>query len=348
MENSSRTTTVAVTGATGFIASRCVIDLLNQGYLVKGTVRDLELGKELKAWLAPHTSRVENLTLYQANLLSEDGWDQAFTGCRYVLHLASPFPLLSPENENELIRPAVEGTRQVLEAALRNQVQRVVMTSSTAAVSYGHQDQDRVFTHKDWSDLNGSIEPYQKSKTLAEKTAWEFIRSLPEGYFMELAVVNPGYVLGPVINHRAPTSISLHQMLMQGSLPGVARIKFNLVDVRDVSKVHLAAMTSEMAVGKRFLCVGGGIWLGEVAEILSNHFRPQGYRIPRIQFPDWFVRLYSLVDKRARLVVKSVGKDTAYDISQTQEVLEWNPIPLKQTIIEMGESLIEFGLINRK
>ncbi len=176
--------------------------------------------------------------------MADQGWDQAMAGCRYVLHLASPFPLVAPADEDDLIRPAVEGTRRVLAAAVRNGVQRVVQTSSVAAVAYGYKDKNRTFSEKDWSNLDGDIAPYQKSKTLAEQAAWEFVGSLPEGESLELATVCPGYVLGPVINDRQPTSTSLHKMLMEGTVPGVARIKFDLVDVRDVSWVHLAAMTS--------------------------------------------------------------------------------------------------------
>ena len=279
--------------------------------------------------------------------MADQGWDQAMAGCRYVLHLASPFPLVAPADEDDLIRPAVEGTRRVLAAAVRNRVQRVVQTSSVAAVAYGYSDKNRTFSEKDWSNLDGDIAPYQKSKTLAEKAAWEFVGSLPEGESLELATVCPGYVLGPVINDRLPTSTSLHKMLMEGTVPGVARIKFDLVDVRDVSWVHLAVMTTEEAVGKRFVCVADGMWLGEIAGILSEHFRTRGYRIPRIQFPDWFIRIYALVDASARLVVNDLGKDPVFDTSQTQEVLGWMPRPLEETIIEMGESLIEFGVVKK-
>jgi dihydroflavonol-4-reductase len=337
-----------VTGATGFIASRIVLDLLEAGYKVRGTVRNLEREEELKSWLAPLTGRLDNLTLHAAELLSDDGWDQAMAGCKYVLHTASPFPAAPPENEDDLIRPAVEGTLRVLKAALRSRVQRVVLTSSLAAMTYGHPNRSRTFTEADWSKLDGDIEPYQKSKTLAEQAAWDFVNSLPEGKSLELVAICPGYVIGPVINDRTPTSITLHKMLMEGAVPGVARIKFDLVDVRDVSRLHLAAMTSKEAAGKRFLCVGGAIWLPEIAKTLSDHFRPRGYRVPRIQFPDLAVHLFALVNQEASLVAKSVGHDPNFDTSQAREILNWTPLPLDQTIIEMGESLIEFGLIKKK
>jgi dihydroflavonol-4-reductase len=309
-------------------------------------VRNLEEGAAIYDWLAPHTEKLANLSLVETELLSDQGWDEAMSGCRFVLHLASPFPLLPPAHEDILIRPAVEGTRRVLGAAIRSGVQRVVLTSSVAAVSHGHTSNHRPFTHEDWSTLNGDIGPYQKSKTLAEKTAWDFVANLSEGQHLELVSVNPSFVIGPVLNRQTPTSVSLHQMLMGAAVPGVARIKFDLVDVRDVSKAHLAAMVCDQAAGKRFLCVGGTMWLTEIARILSDRFRPHGYRIPLFQFPDWFVRLYAKFDQRVSLVAKDLGKELAFDISQTQDILNWSPLPLEQSIIEMGESLIEFGVVS--
>jgi nucleoside-diphosphate-sugar epimerase len=347
MNNLTRNTIVLVTGATGYIASRCVLDLLEQGYQVRGTVRNLNKADELKKWLAPHTENLDQLTVVEADLGRDEGWDEAMRGCKYVLHLASPFPLVTPENEDDLIRPAVEGTQRVLSAAARNGVQRVVQTSSVAAISAGHQDQNRTFSADDWSNLDGEISAYPKSKTLAEKAAWEYVENLPEGQSLELAVVNPGYVLGPVINDRQPTSVVLHKTLLEGSVPGIARIKFNVVDVRDVSKVHQAAMITPEAAGKRFVCVSDGIWLPEFVNILAGHFNPLGYRVPRLVLPGWFLQIYALFDEKVRETASGVGKDPSFDNRATRKVLNWLPIPLEQTIIEMGESMIHYGVVEQ-
>ncbi|MCB2178553.1 aldehyde reductase [bacterium] len=347
MNNANQNTLVLVTGATGFLASRCVLQLLNAGYRVRGTIRSLEKATAFKNSLAPYTDRLDALSLVRADLLQDKGWDQAVADCTYVLHVASPFPLTIPKDEDDLIRPAVEGTRRVLGAAARAGVKRVVQTSSIAAVSAAYPDQNRTFTEADWSLLDGDIEPYPKSKTLAEKAAWEFVESLPPEQSLELAVINPGYILGPVINDRQPSSVVLHQTLMNGNLPGVARIKYNIVDVRDVAQAHLAAMTTPEAAGKRFVCVGAGLFLPEIVRILDAHFKPQGFRIPTRTLPTWVVRLAGLFNPVIRDNAKGVGEDPIFDTTRIRTVLNWTPLPAEQTLVEMGESLIAHGVIQK-
>ena len=345
MSNSINNLTVLVTGASGYIASRVTLDLLEAGYRVRGTVRSQASGEELSETLAPHTDKLDRLELVEADLTGDEGWDDAVGGCAFVQHIASPFPLENPEDASELVVPAVEGTRRVLSAAARQGVRRVVLTSSVAAISHGHNGRTEPFTEEDWSVIDRLIDPYTRSKTLAEQAAWEFIESLPPEHLLELAVINPGYVIGPVLDDREKTSAELHRTYLEAKVPGAARVKFNLVDVRDVSRAHLAAMTHPQASGKRFVCVGGGMWLPEFAEILAAHFRPRGYKVPTVRFPGWFVRLYALFDQNARRTVDQLNKDTRYDTSRIREVLDWEPIPLEDSIIEMGESLIEYGAV---
>lgn len=345
MENTLQQDIVLVTGGSGFIGSRLILTLLEAGFQVRGTVRNSSRGEELLRSLAPHTNRLQKLDLFQTDLLSDAGWDEAVSGCSFVHHVASPFPLKVPQDENELIKPAVEGTRRVLSAAARNGVKRVVLTSSTAAVADGHNNPAGTLSEADWSNLNGSIQPYPKSKTLAEKAAWDFMESLPEGHSLELAVVNPCLVIGPVIDRREKTSNELLVMLMNSKIPGVTRMKFNLVDVRDVADAHIAAMRQPSAAGKRFLCVGGGLWLPEVVDILKKHFGPLGFRIPGFVFPDWFVRLYAIFDTAVRAALPDLGKDLRYDTSLIRKELNWKPRQMAVSLIEMGESLVEHGLV---
>ncbi|NIW45056.1 MAG: NAD-dependent epimerase/dehydratase family protein [Gammaproteobacteria bacterium] len=345
MVTTQRNSKVLVTGATGFIAGWCIIQLLEAGYQVRGTVRSLSSEPGLKRSLGVHTSRADDLELVESDLKRDEGWDEAMDGCESVLHLASPFPLEIPENEEDLIVPAVEGTRRVLSAAARNEVRRVVQTSSVAAIASAAPDQNRTFTERDWSYLEGDIEPYPKSKTLAEKAAWEFMEALPPDHPMELVVINPGYVLGPVLNSQEITSIALHKRLMSGGIPGVTKMKLNIVDVRDVAQAHLAAMTVPEAAGKRFICVAGGMFLPEIANILSNHFKSRGYPIPTLVLPSWIVRLYGLIDRVVRENTKGLGNDPKFDNSRIKEILNWKPYPLEKTIIEMGESMIDHGIV---
>ena len=345
MNNANSDVNVLVTGASGYIASRVVLDLLDAGYRVRGTIRSSEAGTGLLQALAPHTDQLDRLELFQTDLTADAGWDEAVQGCDYVQHIASPFPLENPVEEAELIRPAVEGTRRVLAAAARHGVRRVVLTSSVAAVFHGQNGRTEPFSESDWTIVNEHIDAYAKSKTLAEQVAWEFMESLPADHPMEMAVINPGYVIGPVFDSREKTSAELLKTYMEGRVPGVSRIKFNLVDVRDVSKAHLAAMTSPEAAGKRFLCVAGGIWLPEIADILSTRFEPLGYRIPTMRFPEWFVRLYALVDSNARRVSDELNKEIRFDTTRIREILGWEPRPLETSILEMGESMIEHGVV---
>lgn len=314
---------------------------------MRGTIRSLEKADAFKESLAPHTDRLDALSLVEADLTSDAGWDQAVAGCRYVLHVASPFPLTIPKNEEDLIHPAVEGTRRVLAAAARAGVARVVQTSSVAAVSSADPNQNQVFTEDNWSWLDGDIDPYPKSKTLAEKAAWEFVENLSPGQSLELAVINPGYILGPVINDRQPTSVALHKTLMNGGLPGVSRQKYNLVDVRDVARAHIAAMTTPEAAGKRFICVGAGMFLPAIARILDAHFGSQGFKIPTRQVPSWLVRLMGLFDPVIRDNSKGIGTNPAFDTTRIRTVLNWQPTSIEGTLIEMGESLIAQGIIQK-
>jgi dihydroflavonol-4-reductase len=225
---------VLVTGASGFIAIHCIIQLLEQGYPVRGTLRSMNRENELRKTIAKFVQADERLTFIQADLLEDAGWAEAVRGCDYVLHVASPFPLGTPKDENDLIRPAKEGTLRILRAAAENGVKRVVLTSSNAAISAGYPYSKKNFDESDWSLPDSpTIDPYSKSKTLAERAAWEFMQNLPEGHLLELAVINPGLVLGPLPDTYQRTSGELIQQLLSGKLPGLARIQFSCVDVRD-------------------------------------------------------------------------------------------------------------------
>src|ERR1700733_11123729 len=244
---------VLVTGGSGFIGSHAIVQLLAAGYQVRTTVRDLKREGDVRAML--RNGGVEpdgRLSFVTANLTSDTGWAEAVAGCEYVLHVASPLPPAVPKHEDELIVPARDGALRVLRAARDAGVKRVVLTSSFAAVGYGHPPSDRPFSEKDWTDPNGpDVGPYVKSKTLAERAAWDFIAR--EGGSLELSVVNPVGVFGPVLGPDFSPSIQIVQRLMDGAVPGCPRLSFGVVDVRDVADLHLRAMTDPAAQGERFL-----------------------------------------------------------------------------------------------
>lgn len=336
---------VLVTGASGFLATHCIIHLLEQGYRVRGTLRTLSRESEVRETVRRFVQADERLEFTQADLLDEAGWPEAMQGCDYVLHVASPFPLLEPSHEDELIKPAVEGTLRVLRAAHAAHVKRVVQVSSNAAISAGHEGENRTFTEADWSRLDQPIGAYSKSKTLAEQSAWNFIRSAENTHGLELAVINPPYILGPLLNKDFPTSGELVSTYMRRQVPGVAWLKMGMVDARDVAVAMRLAMSTPGAAGERFLCSAETLWLKDITEILHKHYAARGYKIPRMVFPVAVVRLLALFDKKIAVVTKSLNWDYELSNEKARRVLGWQPRSGKEAILAMAESLIELGFV---
>ncbi len=343
MKNKS---TVLVTGASGFVAIHCIIQLLEEGYTVRGTLRSMGREKELRKTITKFVNRNDQLTFVQTDLLDDAGWDQAVQGCEYVLHIASPFPLGEPRHEDDLIIPAREGTLRVLRAAARKGVKRVVLTSSVAAIAYGHAKEKTKFDESDWSlPESATISAYAKSKTLAERAAWEFIRNLPDDNGMELATINPGLILGPLPDTNVRTSGVLVQSLMEATIPGLARMHFNAVDVRDVAVAHIAAMTTPEAAGQRFICVSDSFWMKDAALILHEAYSSSGYKVKTNVFPSWMVRLVAIFSKNARATVDALDQELQVDNAKIKKVLNWQPRKLKEMLLSMAESMIELGIV---
>ena len=337
-------TRILVTGAGGFISLHTILKLLQLGYKVRGTVRTESHGRHVVEVMSKHTS-TDKLEMVVADLMKDEGWSEAIHGCDYVLHLASPFPAENPKDENELIAPARDGTLRVLRAAHAEGVKRVVLASSVAAVAGGHTGENRTFDQSDWTDLEKNISAYEKSKTIAEHSAWDFINGSGNSKKMEMASVNPTNVFGPVLDNHHHTSTEWFTTLMQAEVPGVARTQINFVDVRDVVDALVKAMTLPEASGGRFIVNGASIPLPEFANILHKNFTSLGYRVPTRVIPDPLVRLFSLFIPKTRYVAASLG--WKYDLSteHTRSILNWQPRPYEQTIIEMGKSLIEMNMV---
>ncbi len=339
-------TTVLVTGATGFIAQHVIVQLLAAGYRVRGTIRSLAKGDELRRTLAAHTASADRLELVSAELTRDDGWRDAVRGCRFVLHVASPLPSKPPRDPDELIVPARDGALRVLRAAVAEKVERVVMTSSVAAVLYGHErDGKKVYDERDWSKLTNEVGAYEQSKTIAERAAWDYVDGLPAGERIELCTINPGLVLGPLLGPEGSTSLEVVRKLLARELPGLPDIGYAVVDVRDVATAHLAAMTTPAAAGQRFIVAIEHASFRDVADVLARHFGPKGFKIPTRRVPGWVLKTVSLWDKTARLAVQELNKRQDLSSARAREVLGWKPHTLDEMVVAAGESMVQYGVI---
>jgi nucleoside-diphosphate-sugar epimerase len=340
---------VLVTGGSGFIGAHCILQLLDQGFRVRTTVRALDRKTQVRAMLkAGGSANGDALSFAAADLMSDAGWPQAVAGCDFVLHVASPFPLGVPKNDDELIIPARDGALRLLRAARDAGVKRVVLTSSFAAIGYGHRPTDRPFAESDWTDLgDGGTTAYVKSKTLAERAAWDFVAR--ESSAPELAVVNPVAVFGPVLGPDYSTSIQLVQRMLDGKMPGCPRLSFGVVDVRDVADLHLRAMTNPAARGERFIAVAGDFMtIQEIAQVLKARLGTAAARVPTRVLPDWLLRLIALVDPSVRQIVPELGKFKNATNAKAKRLLGWKPRSREDAILATGESLIQLGLLQRK
>jgi len=337
------TTRVLVTGATGFIAGHGIEELLTHGYDVRGTVRNLATA-DVEYLHAIAARSPGSLELVEATLDSDAGWAEAVQGVTYVWHMASPNPPAVPKHEDELIRPAVDGTLRVLRAAAASgTVRRVVMTSSIDAIARGYDRTDtRVRTESDWSNPERSA-PYAKSKFHAERAAWGFVGS--EAPQLELVAINPGLVLGPLLHAERPTSLEVIRLLMAGTLPAVPRISFAVADVRDVVRAHRLAMETPHAVGKRYIAAGEQMWMGEIAALLHAHFGARGYRIPTRAMPYWMLWTTARFDRTVRLALDFVGVPINVSSARVHGELGWATRPAAESIQAAAESLVRFGVV---
>ncbi|PHR94046.1 MAG: nucleoside-diphosphate sugar epimerase [Robiginitomaculum sp.] len=332
---------VFVSGASGFIAKHCIIRLLNDGYKVRGSLRTPSRADEVRSAIAPHAP-VEGLSFVTLDLGSDVGWEEAMNGCVYVMHIASPFPSAVPKHEDDLIIPAREGALRALRAAAKAGVKRTVLTSSMAAIAYGHKTAGaKVLSEEDWSDLSQPMGAYPKSKTIAERAAWDFIET-QEAKGMELAVINPGAVLGPVLDEDYSTSGELVKKLINREAPACPRIGFSVIDVRDVAEAHYQAMIRPEAAGLRFLCVSEFAWMLDISKALHG----AGYKTPLKTLPDVLVSVLAMFDKTIALIKPDLGNQTQCDNSRLKTVLGITPRRTAEMSISMADTMVEFGVVN--
>lgn len=338
-----RVSTVLVTGGSGFIGAHTIAQLLAAGHQVRTTVRQAAREQDVRAMLS---AGLDRLSFFVADLGSDAGWSEAIAGCDYVLHIASPLPTRAPKHEDELIVPAREGTLRVLRAARDAGVKRVVLTSSFAAIGYGHKPQEAPFTESSWSDVRGPVSAYVKSKTLAERAAWKFMAY--ESGSLELSVVNPVVVLGPVLGRDFSASIQVVRQLLNGAVPGCPRLCFGIVDVRDVAELHIRCMTHPAARGERFLATAGDFLpLLAIARVLQARMGAAARRVPARQLPDWLVRLGARFSPTVKQMLPELGKIKNGTHEKARRLLGWQPRPAEVAIIASAESLIQRGLVKR-
>jgi dihydroflavonol-4-reductase len=335
---------VLVTGGTGFIAQHCILALLGAGYRVQTTLRTPSREDEVRAYLK--TGGAEpggRLSFVTADLGEDHGWPEAAAGCTYVLHGASPTPSGSQASEEEWVRPAVGGNLRVLRAARDAGVKRVVLTSAFGAVGMGHKPLKRPFDETDWTNLSGAVAPYQKSKTLSERAAWDFVDK--EGAGLELSAINPTAVLGPALGTDISHSIRLIKNLMDG-MPGCPKVNSGFVDVRDVADLHLRAMTNPAANRERFVAIAGeSIWFIDVARVLRQRLGAAASKVPTRQLPNTVVRLGAQANPALKALLPFLGLSMNATSDKAIQVLGWSPRPVEDAIVAAAESLVRLGIV---
>ena len=329
---------VLVTGTTGFIGLHCVQQLLEKGFAVNGTLRSFDRKDEVINALSSHNTSTEHLALFETDLLDDKGWDKAIEGCGYILHVASPF-VLTPENEDFFVRPAVEGSLRVLKLANNHNIKKVVLTSSFAAMADTLEEKDS-FDESDWSDPNKkSIRAYGKSKTLAEKAAWNFMFSDKPSF--TLTVINPVAVTGPSLSKDIGTSNSIISQMINGNIPGTSKVHIGFVDVRDVAAAHVTAMLNKKTDGERIIVSEKTLWMDEVATIL----RTAGFdKAPSKVMPKWLMSIMSIFKKDLKFIVPLINKKRAIHSTKAKDLLNWEPISAEDSIVATAKQLQEYNL----
>ena len=329
---------VLLTGISGYIGNHCAVELLKNGYSVRGSVRSLSKSKQVTDAIKKEVDPRDNLEFCELDLLSDDGWDDAIKGCEFLMHVASPFINIEPKDENEYIRPAVDGTIRALNAAKSAGIKRVVLTSSMVSM-LENADKSINVDAESWTNVKAkNVSAYSKSKTLAERAAWEFISGQTDDKPMELSVVNPGPVFGPTLSgDLSGASMGMFKQMMVGKMPMMPQASINMSDVRDIAKIHVLALENEKADGKRFIVTTEEpIAFQEVAKILKSN----GYdKVSTKLAPNFLLKIMGYIDREAKSMRSFIGKTYNGDVSSTMEVFDWNPIPFKKTVLDTAKSI---------
>lgn len=332
---------VLVTGASGFIASHLILDLLAQGYEVRGTVRHLQRAESLRANLLQHSDLAADLEFVEAQLTDVECWHQAVKGCDGIFHLASPVPTIQPKSPDELIAQSRGGVENVIGAANAEGIKRIIVTSTISALLDTQRVKGRVYTATDWADPSDKkLTPYALSKTLAEKAAWE----LAEKYDLDLTTINPGMVFGPALEADYGASLEVINKLLTGAVPMTPRIGYDIVDVRDVAILHRLAFEDESSVGQRLLCGAGFRWFSEIADLLRSELPAYAGIIPRNEMPVIMTRIFALFTRELFSFLNDLDSVRSMDCTPAIE-LGWKPRSPEEAIMDGAKSLIELDVL---
>ena len=333
---------VLVTGASGFIGLHCIAQLLQAGYQVRGSLRSRARESEIRNALSKVVNTENRLEICELDLLKDDGWDEAVSGCDYVMHVASPLLDREPKDQEEIIRPAHEGLMRAIKSSVRNKVKRFVMTSSFSAIGYGHAKD--VFDESHWTDTTQKIGAYNKSKAIAEKAMWDYLDSLKDEEKIEAVAINPTLVIGASLSDDVGTSNIFLQKMLDGSYPVVPKVHFGYVTVKDTAKAHVAAMTHPHASGKRFILAERCMWLYEVNKILRKH----GYKkAPIRQMPNLLMKFLALFNNEASAIAGFVGKTKFTNSENAKNILKFSFENVEVGILEIAQQLESLGVIKK-
>jgi len=331
------TETALVTGGTGFIARWCMVELLQRGYRVRATVRDASREAAVRDAISRVVDPADRLTCVAADLTCDDGWDDAVAGCDYVLHVASPLGL---DGAGDLVAPARDGALRVLRAAIAAGVTRVVLTSAANTASPSSYRDEGISDETLWTDPDApGLQAYRRSKTLAERAAWDFMESAYGP--TTLTTVLPGAVFGPILGTDNLGSVQVIGRMLRGRMPGTPRIGLEVVDVRDIADMHIRAMTTPEAAGQRFLATGEFVWMADIAAVLRERLGPAAAKVPTRTIPDVIVRLVALFDPEMRAITPGLGRKNRHTTAKAQQLLGWRPRPAADTVTDCARSLIE-------
>ena len=329
---------VLLTGISDYIGNHCAVELLKNGYFVRGSLRNLSKSDNVVKAISKEIDPKGNIEFCELDLLDDNGWDEAMKGCEFVLHVASPFINIEPKDENLYIRPAVDGTMRALKAAKKAGVKRVVLTSSMVSM-LENADKSINIDSNSWTNVNSkNVSAYAKSKTLAEKSAWDFINDQKDENPMELTVVNPGPVFGPTLSGNLEgASMGMVKQIITGKMPMVPQAAINMSDVRDVAKIHVLALENKNASGKRFIVTTENPYkFQEMAEILKSN----GYdKVSTKLAPNFLLNFMGNFNREARSMRAFIGKTYNGDVSSTMETFDWKPISFEKTVLDTAKSV---------